>query len=274
MILVNGAHAQGVSVLDRGLAYGDGLFETLALVENEILNWPRHIERLRLGCDTLNIPQPDFAALDAEAHEVAAGFDRAVVKIIITRGSGGRAYTPPEKIVPTRIVTRHEWPDDYAERERSGIRVCVARHRLPRHPQLAGLKHLNRLDQVLASFDLTKCDATEALMLDTSDFVIEATRCNLFIVSDARLVTPNLDNCGVRGVMRSVVLHVADTLRIGVDEVDLRLEDLYQADEVFLCNAIAGIWPVIEIDQAQRVFSIGETTRALQAAVRAGGYHP
>ena len=196
-----------------------------------------------------------------------------MVKIIITRGSGGRGYTPSTKVSPTRIVARHEWPNDYAERERSGIRVCIAQHRMSRNPQLAGLKHLNRLDQVLASLELARCDAAEALMLDTSDFVIEATRCNLFIVCGARLLTPSLENCGVSGVMRSVILQHTATLGLSAQERDLRVEDLYRADEVFLCNAIAGIWPVTEIDDPQQVFAIGETTRALQNAIRAGGHH-
>ena len=271
--VVNGIPTNDVSAFDRGIAYGDGLFETLALADNEILNWPRHMARLRHGCDILNIPPPDFEILAAEAHAVASGYDRSVIKMIVTRGSGGRGYTPPSALAPTRIVARHEWPDGYAERERQGVRVCIAQHRMPRHPQLAGLKHLNRLDQVLASLELVNSGAVEALMLDTAEFVIEATRCNLFIVRNAQLLTPRLDNCGVNGVMRSVILENAATLGLRAQELTLTLEDLYLADEIFLCNAIAGIWPVIEIDCPPHTFSIGETTRTFQNAISVGGYH-
>lgn len=273
MILVNGIHTSDVSALDRGLAYGDGLFETLAVFDGGILNWSHHVERLRRGCDSLMIPRPDFEQLVEETRTVATGRDRSVVKIIITRGSGGRGYTPAPVVASTRIVSRHDWPSEYVERERSGIRVCIAEHRISWNPQLAGLKHLNRLDQVLGSIKLAENAAAEALMLDTNDFIIEATRCNLFIVQKDLLATPSLNNCGVNGVMRSIILQLAPALRLRTQEIELTLDELCDADEVFLCNAIAGIWPVVAIDDPQQVFPIGEKTRALQAALHAGDYH-
>lgn len=274
MILVNGIQANDVSALDRGLAYGDGLFETLAVVGGNILNWPCHLARLDYGCAKLKITQPDFVQTLEEARTVVAGFDRCVVKIIITRGNGGRGYTPCPMTATTRIVARHEWPKEYAERERTGIRVCVAQHRLSLNPHLAGLKHLNRLDQVLASIELKERGTTEALVLDVDNRVIEATRCNLFIVRNGVLATPRLISSGVRGVMRDIILRLARGLNLPVEELDLTLNSLYSADELFLCNTIAGIWPVIEIDEnPQKTYTIGDISRRLQEAIRVGGHH-
>ncbi len=274
MILVNGIHPHDVSALDRGLAYGDGLFETLAVVGGNVLNWPRHLARLNDGCIKLNIPPPDFDQTFAEVRKVAVGFERCVVKIIVTRGIGGRGYTPSASTATTRIVACHEWPVGYVERERSGIRICVAEHRLSSNPLLAGLKHLNRLDQVLASIELKERGTAEALMLDVDDRVIEATRCNLFVIQDGVLVTPRVTNCGVRGVMRDIILHLAPRLSLPTEELDLTLDSLRKADELFLCNTIAGIWPVIEIDGSSgQTYAIGNNTRRLQQAIRAGGYH-
>ena len=275
MILVNGIQTNDASALDRGLAYGDGLFETLAVRDGDILNWPQHVERLRRGCDKLKIRRPDFEQLFEETHNVASDYDRSVVKIIITRGAGGRGYTPPAAgVTPTRIVARHMWPNEYREREQTGVHVCIAQHRISVNPDLAGLKHLNRLDQVLASAELMERDADEALMLDPNDHVIEATRCNLFTVRDGLLATPRLDNCGVRGVMRAIILQLAPAVSLRAEETEITLGSLREADEVFLCNAIAGIWPVVEIDDDPRqVFAIGGYTRRLQAALIAGDFH-
>lgn len=274
MILVNGVSTKAISALDRGLAYGDGLFETVAVVGGDILNWPRHAARLSAGCARLAITRPDVAQLFDETRAVAAGAERAVVKISITRGEGGMGYTPPTVIAATRIVARRPWPQDYAEREESGIRVCVAHHRLSANPRLAGLKHLNRLDQVLASMELARRGAGEALMLDLDGRVIEATRCNLFAVTGERLATPRLDNCGVRGIMRAIIMQLSPALGLLPEEAELTLDGLRAADEVFLCNAIAGIWPVVELDDnPSRTYPIGEHTRRLQAALIAGDHH-
>ncbi len=274
MILVNGIATDEVSALDRGLSYGDGLFETVAVVAGEILNWPRHVARLHDGCNRLAIPQPDAGQLSAEVRTVAAGTDRSIVKITITRGAGGNGYTPPTEITATRIVAPRPWPKHYAEREQQGIRICVAQHRLSSNPRLAGLKHLNRLDQVLASVELMTRDATEALMLDHGGRVIEATRCNLFAVYGTRLSTPRLNICGVSGVMRAVIAQLAPALGLAFAETELTLDDIRAADEVFLCNAIAGIWPVIELDDGPlRTYTIGEHTRRLQVALIAGHHH-
>jgi len=265
MILVNGIETDLISVHDRGLAFGDGVFETLAVVDGEILNWERHCERLALGCTRLRLDFPHAAELNEEVQVVARGHPRSVVKIIVTRGNGGRGYTPSAATTPSRVVLRRAWPNDYAQRANDGIRVCVASHRLSHNPALAGLKHLNRLDQVLASVELDALQVDEALMLDYEGRVVEATRCNLFAIYGNRLATPLLDGCGVLGIMRSLIIERAPQVGLRVDETRLTVADLCRADELFLCNAIAGIWPVVEMigtDPAR--FDIGDYTRVLQ----------
>ncbi|HCU90142.1 MAG TPA: aminodeoxychorismate lyase, partial [Gammaproteobacteria bacterium] len=241
--------------------------------DRKILNGARHIERLHRGCSALKIPHPDVTTLEEEIYKVISGFNRSVVKVIVTRGHGGRGYTPSSTSKATRIVYRNEWPEDYAGREKSGIVVCIAQHRLPRNARLSGLKHLNRLDQVLASIELGQSTADEALMLDTKDFVIEATRCNLFMVREGQLYTPDIEFCGVAGIMRSIIMELSEDLRLKPQEIHLSTGELFQADEIFLCNSIAGIWPIVEIRPSHRRLPIGEITRALQRAIDSRGYH-
>jgi 4-amino-4-deoxychorismate lyase len=264
-LLVNGVESATISALDRGIAFGDGLFETIAVVRNEVIHWARHKHRLENGCERLRLPVPDSASLIRDIQRVARDHDRSVVKLIVTRGTGGRGYSPPDSVIPTVIVARRPWPANYATRARDGVRVCIASHRLSVNPDLAGLKHLNRLDQVLASSEADARRVDEALMRDFRDRVIEGTRCNLFAVFGDRLLTPRLDDCGVRGVMRSLVMEHAPGIGVELAETHLSIDELYRADEIFLCNAIVGIWPVVAIESdAPARFAIGERTRTLQ----------
>lgn len=274
-ILVDGFACDTLDVRDRGLAFGDGLFETLAVVDSTIINWSDHHERLASGCAVLGIPCSEAQLLSAEILRVAANHVRSVVRVTLTRGQGGSGYAPPRHPVATRIVARRAWPDHYADLAAHGLRIGVARHPLSTNPVLAGLKHLNRLDQVLASREVARANWDEALMRDSAGRIIEATRSNVFAVLDQALVTPALDTAGVRGVMRKNVLAAADSLKLTVHERALYLPDIERARELFLCNAIAGIWPVIALDGEQpRSFPIGTTTTAIRDLLVSAGRHP
>jgi len=273
--LVDGIASAGITANDRGLAFGDGLFETIAVINDTVLNWSRHYARLRRGCDRLHIPQPDSAQLVSEARQVTAGQDRSVVKIIITRGPGGQGYTPPSTPAPVRIVMRRPWPAEYADKAAAGVVTGVAAHRLSKNPDLAGLKHLNRLDQVLASMEMQAAGWDEALMLTDDACVVEATRSNVFAVFADTLATPSLSNCGVSGVMRETILARAPALGLRIEEADLSVDDLRRADELFLCNAIAGIWPVSSLVTDRRcAFPIGPVTNRLRADLAAAALLP
>lgn len=258
--LVNG-RAAAVDPADRGLAYGDGLFETMAALDGTIRWLGHHLERLVDGCRRLAIPQPDLATIRREIAEHCPGAGRAVVKLIVTRGPGARGYAPPEPSEPTRILAISDWPAYPSRHYARGIAVRVCTLRLAESAALAGLKHLCRLEQVLAQIELRGTGCDQGLLLDHGGRVVGGTSSNLFAVRDGVLLTPALTRCGIRGVMRRVVLETAAELGIATSEVDLTLEDLERADELFVTNALIGIWPVARLDTHS--FPAGATTRRL-----------
>jgi 4-amino-4-deoxychorismate lyase len=267
MMLVNGQAQDHIAVADRGLHYGDGLFETIAVKGGQPRLWERHWRRLSTGCRRLGIAQPDPEMLREEARRVSLDVDRGVLKIILTRGAGGRGYRPPHTEQATRIMATYPWPAYPEANWQQGVAVRICTTRLGRNPALAGMKHLNRLEQVLARSEWREPHIAEGLMLDDDGHVIAGTMSNLFIVAAQGLLTPVLAACGVAGVMRSVILDLAAELGIAWQEAPLRLEDLHRADEVFLTNALIGIWPVGRIEQ--RNYSIGSLTELLGGRLEA-----
>ncbi len=264
--LVNG-RSSGVDPSDRGLAFGDGLFETMAALDGRIRWLDLHLERLEDGCRRLAIPPPERTLVATEiAEHCPAG--RAVVKLLVTRGAGARGYAPPETPNPTRILAVSAWPDYPARLYELGIRVRVCRLRLGESPALAGLKHLCRLEQVLAQLELRGSDAEQGLLLDTSERVIGGTSSNVFVVRDGRLATPTLERAGIKGVMRRAVLAAAAELGLAAVEHDLTMADLHAADELFMTNALFGIWPVALLDD--RAFRPGAITRRLMQHLEYG----
>ncbi len=261
MILVNGVQGDRIAVQDRGLHYGDGLFETIAVIDGIPCLWRRHMQRLMQGCRRLALPEPDPGLLKEEAQRVSAGHERAVLKIIVTRGGNGRGYRAGKKAGVTRIVARYDWPEYPAEFLLRGIRLRVCNTRLGNNPALAGIKHLNRLEQVLARSEWHDPRIAEGLMLDQNDYVIEGTQSNLFVVKQGCLLTPELSRCGIKGVMREWIQEQGMALGIECSETDLTLQDVMEADELFMCNSLMGIWPVRSIGEAD--FAIGPVTRRL-----------
>jgi 4-amino-4-deoxychorismate lyase len=267
MILVNGQNQNHIDVADRGLHYGDGLFETIAVNDGQPRLWERHWRRLSMGCRRLGLAQPEPGMLWEEASRVCCGVDRGVLKIILTRGAGGRGYHPPQTGQATRIMATYPWPAYPEANWRQGVAVRLCTTRLGRNSALAGMKHLNRLEQVLARSEWEASHIAEGLMLDDDDHIIAGTMSNLFIVTAQGLLTPVLTACGVAGVMRSVILDLATELDIAWQEAPLRLEDLHRADEVFLSNALIGIWPVRRIEQ--RDYGVGSLTELLGGRLKA-----
>jgi 4-amino-4-deoxychorismate lyase len=265
-VLVNGAAATTVSVFDRGLSYGDGLFETIRFVRGAAPLWAGHMERLREGCWRLRLPPPDAGQLAQEAAAVTSGIDHAVVRITITRGVGERGYAPPSEPVATRIVAGFDAPAMSGEAYASGLRVRWCETRLSVQPLLAGLKHLNRLEQVLARAEWSDPAVGEGLMRDVDGQVISGTMTNLFVVLDGQLVTPGLDRCGVAGVARARILSARPETRV----MALRPSDLDRASEVFLSSSVRGILPVQAVGDT--VYVPGPITRALQQYWREMGF--
>lgn len=249
MWLINGESRHCIDITDRGLHYGDGLFETIEVVAGKPLFLNRHLQRMQRGCRVLLIPCPDLNLLDSEARQICDGAQLGVLKLMLTRGSGGRGYRQPEQISPSRIFGLHPHPDYPDPLYRQGIKLRFCDKRLAINPDLAQIKHLNRLEQVLARAEWQTDDIHEGLMLDSEGYVVEGTMSNLFWVRRGVLHTPLLDRCGIAGIVRELVIELARTAGIEVleDRVDSR--QLLEADEIFVTNSVIGIWPVKQLQQ-------------------------
>ncbi|HWR79330.1 MAG TPA: aminodeoxychorismate lyase [Pseudomonas sp.] len=258
---VNGVPAEAVSVRDRGLAYGDGVFETIAVRHCKAALLDRHLRRLLDGCRRLLIPM-DEQLLREEVSAFIGQLADGVVKVLITRGDGLRGYALPEPQHPVRMLMSSALPAYSVVNCEQGIRLFPCATRLAEQPLLAGLKHLNRLEQVLARAEWTDPIFAEGLLRDQSGRVIEGVFSNLFLVRDGRLLTPDLSRCGVAGVMRAELIERATLLGIEVCIQDVTYAQLLAADEVFVCNSIYGIWPVCQL--ADQLWSRGSLTRKLQ----------
>jgi 4-amino-4-deoxychorismate lyase len=261
---VNGRAEMQVSVLERALHYGDGLFETIACIGGRPRFLGLHLKRLDTGCTRLGFELADVAQLTREVRELAAGSERAIVKVLVTRGAAiARGYALTGREQTTRITLRYAWPLEEPALAQQGVRVRIASVRLGENPALAGLKHCNRLEQVLARREWSDPDIADALMFSSSGALISGTMTNVFLVRDGKLITPRVDRCGVAGVMREVVLRAAAADGIETEERVLDAHELARAQELFLTSALTGIRPVRELEGVS--FAAGPLTRGLQA---------
>ena len=262
MILINGDYKNQIDTSDRGLNYGDGLFETIAVIDGQPVFWNQHWTRLESGCRRLKLPVPDVALINHEVKILCQSAESAVLKIIITRGSGGRGYRQPETLSPTRILSLHPWPDYPKSYQDRGITARFCDTRLGLNPSLAGIKHLNRLEQVMARAEWNDTEIQEGIMLDCNDHVIEGTMTNLFYVKDGTLHTSSIAQAGIAGIIRSIILSLSHDHKLPALEHAFFKNELLAADELFFCNSIIGIWPVNQI--ADKHYAIGPVTRQIQ----------
>jgi 4-amino-4-deoxychorismate lyase len=242
-IFVGDTRFDTIAAGDRGVAYGDGLFETMRACRGDVPWWEAHWSRLQRGAQRLRMTLPEAAQAREEMRQLLSGAD-AVLKLIVTRGSGGRGYAPDAAAMPTWILSRHPLPPEVPD---SGIAVRWCETRLALQPVLAGIKHCNRLEQVLARAEWADAamddrDAIEGLMRSTEGDVVCATAANLFVLRDGRWVTPRIDRCGVAGVCRAWVLD-----ELAATEARLDVTEVETAEAVFLCNAVRGILPVTRL---------------------------
>jgi 4-amino-4-deoxychorismate lyase len=255
--LVNGKRSTQVALADRGFAYGDGVFETVLVASGAPVWWDAHVARLERGCGALGIAFPGAERLARESEYLIAGDARAVLKIAVTRGISARGYATPVAVEPTRAMSLHAGvmldPADYLH----GVALRWCEMRLAVQPLLAGIKHLNRLEQVLARNEWSDASISEGLVCDTVGRVVSAVAANLFIVRGGRLITPSLKRCGVAGICREWVLE-----RAAVAVEDLTVEAIESADELFLTSSLRGILPVARLDG--RRWTVGPMTRQLQ----------
>jgi 4-amino-4-deoxychorismate lyase len=264
--LINGVRpgdlGHALAAADRGLHYGDGLFETMLLAQGRVPLLEAHLQRLMLGCARLSLSCPGLALLRHEIQQVCGDASDGVVKLMLTRGVGGRGYAPAAAPSITRMIALYP----PAAPQPFELKLGWCSTRLGRNTQLAGVKHLSRLEQVLAQMDIATTGVDEGLMLDSAGELISAVSSNVFLVRDRALLTPDLRHCGVRGVMRGQVLRIASEAGITVHEGALRTEDVRSAEEVFLTNAVHGLRAVVALDEQR--WEVGPTTLRLHAELQ------
>ncbi|MDD7806099.1 MAG: aminodeoxychorismate lyase [Endozoicomonas sp. (ex Botrylloides leachii)] len=262
-VWINGEISTVIAASDRGLSYGDGLFETIRIVAGKLSFEQLHWQRLATGCKYLKI-KCDNAQLKNEVSRFLnwTHATEGIIKIIITRGSGGRGYNPAECHAPQRILSLHPLPMYPASLSYEGIAVKLCQLRLG-HSALAGIKHLNRLEQVLARSEWTNSRYHEGLLQSVDGWLVEGTMSNIFLIGEHNtLMTPRLERYGVAGVCRQYILNQASHWGFQVKEIDIPLTALFHAKEVFVCNSVNGIWPVVACEQNR--WRVGVVTQIIR----------
>ena len=248
---------------ERGFHYGDGLFETIAIRDGKPRLWSYHAERLQSSCEKLGLERPDDIRL--EVHLEAALKDSnentncCTAKIIVTAGVGKRGYARPSRGRSQSYIGIFPANPPNKPAYQKGVATVLCETRLGVGSPLAGMKTLNRLEQVLARSEVTPTGAFEGLTLDAEGRVICGTMSNVFIVRDKRVLTPSLERCGVSGIMRRLVIEELNRSNEPVVVTDLSMDDLANADEVFITNSQMGAVPVHRCGELH--WSVGPATR-------------
>ena len=237
-ILINGELEQSINPLDRGFQYGDGLFETILLEQACPCFLAEHIQRLQRGCEVLGFPPADVNIIEKEMSQLTNFRPSGVIKILLSRGVGSRGFLAPDKPKITRLIA-FSVTDRAISKSLTSVDLLVCETRLARQPLLAGIKHLNQLERILARNEFKEAvTPTEGLMLDVEGAVIEGTMSNVFIVRNGVLLTPKLNNAGVSGVIRNHLIDQAAREGMDCRVVELTLDDMKSADEIFMTNSL------------------------------------
>ncbi len=266
-VLINGESTRCLDVADRGLQYGDGLFTTLSVEDGVPLFLDRHLSRLSSDAERLDITFPGRGILAEEARRLCAFHPAGVLKIMLTRGVGGRGYRYPRDSEPTRILSVGPAPDYPADIREQGVKARICTSRLGINPRLAGIKHLNRLEQVMARAEWNDEDIREGLLLDQEGFLVEGVMSNVFLVREGRLRTPSVDRCGVAGVMRALTVEAARGMGVAVEEIRIPVQEAFDAEELFLTNSLIRVWPVRVLNDKE--LRVGEMARMLAKRIDA-----
>jgi len=259
--IVNGKVISEISIQDRGFNYGDGLFETMIMVNHQPVFWGEHYQRLLNGCTVLGIECPSAKHLKNEIEQLCSlnpTVATATIKLILTRGDSERGYQCAEGAKPNIIISLFSYPDYSADYWREGIKVKFCQTRLSYQKRLIGVKHLNRLEQVLARQEWAD-EYQEGLMADTNGNIIEGVMSNVFIVKGDVVQTPLINQAGVDGIIRNIVLKLCEAHGIMVAEDEISQEQVLDADEVFLTNSLIGLWPVKQV--GNKVYKTGLKTK-------------
>ncbi|PFG55819.1 4-amino-4-deoxychorismate lyase [Vibrio sp. ES.051] len=266
MFWVNGVPQTHVSLGDRSFQYGDGCFTTILTKYGKLAYWPEHIERMDSCLQTLQIPLPDWQVVHDWALRAALSNERAGIKIHVSRGVGGRGYSPNGIEGPVVTISNFVFPSHYSAWRKTGVHLGVCEMRLGIQPLLAGHKHNNRLEQILAKAEIDNSEFSDAVTLNVQNHVIETTMANLFWVKGNKVFTPELTQSGVAGVMRRKVFEYLKVINTEMVVDAFSLSDLLDADEAFMCNSLLGVVPIRSITESNSkiLFPIGKLTQRLQ----------
>lgn len=269
-MIVNGVQTDMLAATQRATQYGDGCFTTARVTPSgQIMLFAQHLARLQRDCQRLHIAFTDWPSLQHDMQQQAALKPDSVLKVLISRGQGGRGYGVAGVTQPSWLVSSHPLPSHYVHWRQQGITLMLSSVHLARQPLLAGIKHLNRLEQVLSKVELEQQKAfDDALLCDSEGMLIEATAANLFWCIAGQWYTPQLAYCGVEGVMRQHLLSLMPSLGHKVKQVLHRPQVLTDASDVFLSNCLMGIMPVASVSLADRCAPttfINQQSRALMA---------
>lgn len=262
MFWVNGQRADSIALSDRSFQYGDGCFTTILTRHGQIEGWSAHVTRMEACLRLLGIEFPDWQRVRQWLETASLPAAKAGLKLHVSRGEGGRGYSPAHVTTPNVTISHFPFPAHYEQWQQNGVALGVCERRLGHNPLLAGHKHNNRLEQVLLKQELDEQGYADGLALDIDGFVIETTMANLFWCREDTLFTPDLTLAGVAGTMRERVLQCALTMGLHIEVGQFTLCDIEQADEVFICNALLGVAPVSAI--SHKMFTIGPQTRRFQ----------
>lgn len=247
--LINGSFEHSIEPLDRGFSYGDGVFRTLKVENGQPCHWALHYQKLVADCTRLGIVCPASELLMSDIATLFTEETLAVAKIIITRGESERGYAIPAVSTPTRVVVKSKLPFYEDAWYADGVSLHVCETRLSVQPKLAGIKHLNRLENVLARSEWQDDMLFEGLLLNANDDVIECTASNIFARFGDELITPELSICGVAGVTRQRIMSMAKSFNLVAKENTIPFAHLLKADEVLICNTLYGAFQVTRIQQ-------------------------
>lgn len=267
IMIVNGRQQQHIEIADRAFQYGDGCFTTMAFRNGHLEFFDAHIERLKLACNTLYLNFDKWSELTSCIFNSLKSTSDCVVKVMITRGEGGRGYSPEGAVSPNYIITLHTIPAHYTLWHTKGIKLTISPITLASQPLLAGIKHLNRLEQVLVKQALIQTGYDDAIVCDIQQQIIETSVANLFWYKDNVWYTADLSTSGVEGVMRNHVLEVMQQKGIECQVVKQDVSVLFSAQELFVCNSLMMVVPVLSlfnpINQRTKNYVV-EQTKQLQ----------
>lgn len=263
MILVNGDASAQVAANDRGLNYGDGVFRTMLMQVGKVSNWSLHYAKLAEDCAKLALMCPGKSLFEKDISVLSATNRSGVIKLMVTRGAGLRGYAPQPAVTVTRISIWSAMPQYADTIIHEGIQARWCQLRLGHQPLLAGVKHLNRLENVLARAEWQGADILEGLLLDTTGNVICGTMSNVFVIKGRYLYTPDLSLCGIAGVTRARILDGGASMGLMVKVTTLTVADVLAADEVMLTNSVIGVWQIRSL--GDKFWGVGQFTPLIRA---------